>query len=159
MIMTGAMKMKTKIKYVFFLPLVLGFLMFPSCARDTVDEPSPFGPSSFALVFHISANPNVLYCTSQKPRSTIKASLNSNDGSPVSGTRIYFSIDGPGNFSGGKTKAHVTTDSNGKVSISYIGPTGNNLNADRDAWIRGHVETSTPYYIHREIFIRLIKAN
>ena len=152
--------MKTKVKYLAVLPLILVFLMLSSCTRDAVDEPSPFGPPSISLVFHISADPNVLYCTSQKPKSKITTSLTRSDGSPIVGTRVYFSIlSGPGSFTGGGTRASVVTNQNGIATVTFSGPAGNTIKRDQFATIRGQPQTATPNYIHREVSIRLIKAN
>jgi len=110
------------------------------------------------ISFNIYADPNVLWCTSKRPQSLIKVYLQKANGAPLSGRRIYFYLDGEGSFEDGKTKTFKTTNASGYASIYYIGPTRSELNIDKMIYITGQAETTSPFYIFEEVFIRLIKG-
>jgi len=141
--------------------LVLFLVFFNSCKRTGINEPSPFGPSAYSLgiIFELYAQPNVLYCTLSAPQSLLKAVVRKNDGSPLVGHKVFFTLlSGPGTFANGKRRTYVLADSNGIASIYYIGPTFDEINHDQFAEIKAQPETSTPFYIHKEVSIRLIKG-
>jgi hypothetical protein len=111
------------------------------------------------VVFELYAQPNVIYCTSIRPQSLLKAVFKKNDGSPLADRRVYFYVlSGPGEFEDGKRKTYVLTDSNGIATINYIGPTNDEIGYDQFVELRGQPETSTPFYIHTEVSVRLIKG-
>ncbi len=111
------------------------------------------------VAFELYAIPNVLHCTSASPQSLIKAVFKKTDGTPLADRKVYFSIlSGPGEFEDGKQKTYATTDSSGIARIYYIGPTGSEIAYDQFVQVRGQPETSTPFYIHTELDIRLIKG-
>jgi len=111
------------------------------------------------VVFDLTAQPNVIYCTSDRPQSLLKAVFKKTDGSPLPNRRIYFYVlSGPGEFEDGKRKTYVLTDSNGVASINYIGPTNKEISYDQFVELRGQPETNTPFYIHTEVSVRLIKG-
>jgi hypothetical protein len=111
------------------------------------------------IAFEITADPNVLWCTSKRPQSLVEVYLKKTNGSPLSGRRVYFYLDGEGSFEDGKTKTFKTTDANGYAKIYYIGPTLSELNIDKMIYITGQAETTSPFYINEEIFIRLIRGS
>lgn len=111
------------------------------------------------VTFDLRAEPNVLNCTNERPQAEIKAVFKKFDGTPITGRKIFFKIiKGPGKFSDGKTKTYALTDSNGEASMTYIGPTRDEIKLDTSVTIQGQPETSTPDYIHIEVDIRLIKG-
>lgn len=112
------------------------------------------------FTFELIAEPNVLWATDQSSQSAIKAYLKTADGTPLTGRRIYFKIlKGPGHFSDGSKKTYVLTDENGMATITYIGPTKNDIRNDQFVQIQGQPETSTPFYTHEEVTIRIIRGN
>jgi len=117
------------------------------------------------LVFELMADPNVLWCTSERPESVILGIFTFEDGIPVVGRKVFFTIlSGPGEFSDGKTKTYAVTDEEGVATITYIGPTNDEINYDQFVTIRGQPETywadpdNDEYYLHKEMEIRLIKG-
>jgi len=111
------------------------------------------------VIFELYAQPNVIYCTAIRPQSLLKAVFKKTDGSPLSDRRVYFSIlSGHGEFEDGKRKTYAMTDSNGVASINYIGPTNKEISYDQFVELHGQPETNTPFYIHTEVSIRLIKG-
>jgi len=117
--------------------MILSFTVITSCTRDAVEEPSPVGPSGFALSFKASASPNVLFAGFQQRQSTtITAVLRKFNGEPMAGRTVYFElmdsllgqrVDGVGYFEGFQTAASEVTDGNGIVTINYYGPTTGEL--------------------------------
>lgn len=110
--------------------------------------------------FELLAQPNVIYATSERPTSQIRAILTKADGVPLSGRKVYFSVlSGPGEFSDNTTKTFAYTDEQGVATVTYVGPTKDEIGYDQFVTIRGQPETSTPDYIHKEVDIRIIKGN
>lgn len=110
------------------------------------------------LTFELIAEPNVLYATSQRPQSTIKA-LVKFGATPIANRKVYFTVlEGLGEFSDFKRKTYALTDLAGIASVIYVGPTKNEVAYDLFVWITAQPETVTPDYIHKEVPIRIIKA-
>lgn len=115
--------------------------------------------NAIEVQFEIIADPNVLYCTADRPQSLIKGIFKLTDGRPIVNRRVYFYVmSGPGEFEDDKRKTYAMTDSGGVASIYYIGPTEQEIAYDQFVQLRGQPETSTPDYIHFEIDVRLIKG-
>lgn len=153
--------MKISKPFILISLLFLFLVFFNSCKRTGINEPSPFGPSAYSLgvTFELYAQPNVIYCTSTRPQSLIKAVLKKNDGSPLVDRRVFFSVlSGPGTFENGTRKTYVLTDSNGIASTYYVGPTFDEISHDQFAELKGQPETSTPFYMHKEVKVRLIRG-
>ena len=111
-----------------------------------------------APIFELMADPNVLWCTSERPESLITGIFSYAGGAPVVGCKVFFEIlSGPGVFSNSKTITFAYTDNEGIASVTYIGPTKYEIDADQDVTIRGQPETSTPDFISEEIDIFLIR--
>ncbi|MFW6131925.1 MAG: hypothetical protein ACOC5F_04945 [Candidatus Aminicenantaceae bacterium] len=110
------------------------------------------------VTLSLSADPNVLLVTNVRPKSHVTAMFTKIDGTPIIGRKIFFTIlKGPGEFKGHKTKTYMLTDSMGIATVTYIGPTNDELPHDRFVEIRAQPQTATPYYIHEEVKIRLNK--
>lgn len=110
------------------------------------------------VVFAVVADPNVVYATDERPESVVTASFTKTDGAPLTGRKIFFTItDGPGYFEDGKTRTFVETDSTGLASIIYIGPTKYEIDGDQFTLLKVQPETTTPFYIHEELEIRILK--
>jgi hypothetical protein len=112
------------------------------------------------VIFSFIAQPNVLWCTQTRPQSTLKATFTKADGTPFVNRKVFFKIiSGPGNFEDNKTKTYVLTNSLGEAVINYIGPLNNEISYDRFVTIQSQPETVSPFYIHTELDIRLIKGS
>ena len=124
--------MRIKNRDLLILCLILSFTVITSCTRDAVEEPSPVGPSGFAISLKASASPNVLFAGFQRRQpTTITAVLRKFNGEPIAGRTIYFELidsllgqraDGIGYFEGFRTAASEVTDGNGIVTLNYYGP-------------------------------------
>jgi hypothetical protein len=109
------------------------------------------------LTLDITADPNVLLCSTTRPESTITAVyLEGND--PVVGRKIIFTLpDGLGQFKNGLLTASRTTDSTGTVSLTYYGPTDSELSADQTITVEAQAETSSPSsFVTASVQIKLI---
>ena len=110
------------------------------------------------LTFTLIADPNVLLATENRPQSQLKAYFKTVDGIPLAGRTVYFKIlSGPGTFADNKRKIFALTDSDGYAAVSFFGPTKFEIGYDQFATIQGQPETATPFYIHEEVDIRLIR--
>jgi hypothetical protein len=125
------------------------------------------------LIFNVTVDPNILWCTNTRPESTIKAYFAVPDGTPIVGRKIFFEItSGPGYFIDGQMKTFKETDSNGYVTMIYKGPTSSELSADEE-WVSIKVQPETwwqefgpygepdpdKYWLHVDFQIRLKKGN
>ncbi len=129
--------MRTKNKFLPILCLILSIAVITSCTRDAVEEPSPLGPSGFAISFKVSASPNVLFAGfQQRQATTITAVLKKFNGEPLSGRTVFFEIinatksqraDSVGYFEGVQAVATRVTDGNGIITINYYGPTAEEI--------------------------------
>lgn len=100
------------------------------------------------LNIDIGAFPQVLYATNTRPQSEIKVTARY-EGAPIANRRVYFTIlSGPGFFQGNRQVAYVHTGQDGVASITYFGPTKNEISFDQTITIRGHLETSFPDHFH-----------
>ncbi|MFB0564896.1 MAG: hypothetical protein ACETWK_04375 [Candidatus Aminicenantaceae bacterium] len=121
--------MKVKKKYIIVFPLSFLLILFSACKRNSIEEPSPFGPSSLSILLTVSANPNVIHAGYVRQKTTITAKLEQFDGIPMSGKTLYFEIGNAaqnkvslGYFEGNKLLESKITDPNGCASVSYYGP-------------------------------------
>jgi hypothetical protein len=127
------------------------------------------------LQLNVTADPNVLWCASQRPESVITAYFTMGGVTPVVGRKIFFEITkGNGKFEDGKTKTYKTTGSDGSASIVYQGPTNSEMSLSED-WVYFRVQAETwwediepgddpddenlDHYLHAEFRIRLKKGN
>ncbi len=126
------------------------------------------------LAFEMQAIPNVLWCTSERPTSTIRGIFTYQNGVPIVGRRVYFKIlSGKGLFEDGFNKTFAVTDANGVAEVKYVGPTRDEIPFDTFVTIQGQPETDwvhvkdpydpldeeSKFYLHKEMDIRLIKAS
>ncbi len=112
----------------------------------------------FDLTFTFIADPNVLLATDIRPQSQIKAYFKTVDGIPLAGRKVFFTIlSGLGTFADNSRRFIASTDANGYAVVSYLGPTKNEFTYDQFVTIKGQPETATPFYIHQEIDIRIIR--
>jgi hypothetical protein len=125
--------MRSNIKFAVFVLVALNLVLFTSCVKKKVDEPSPLGPAGFATSLKLSASPNVLFAgTQSREATTVTAVLTKYDGTPLAGKTIFFELrdalaniraDGVGYFEGLRAVASKVTDGSGRVTLDYYGPT------------------------------------
>ncbi len=136
--------------------LILLVALAAACQRTAGPSPTPVGPSTFALTFSLTANPNVILTGTARPTSTIEAAVTEN-GEPAFNRTVYFTIaDGPGEFPNFSQRAAVTTDWNGVASIAYTGPTKFEIDGDTTATVMAQLETSSPQIIAKTVVITIL---
>jgi hypothetical protein len=149
--------MSRKKSFIVLVPIVILVLLAGSCKRQGVSEPDPFGPGTLRLAFDLNAYPNVLYMTSSRQQASIQAAVKL-AGKPAAGEVVYFTVDsGPGEFSDYKDRTTATTDANGVASVTYLSPTGGEIDRDTYVTIKAQIQTSTPDYQIRYVDIRLLR--
>ena len=110
------------------------------------------------LTFTLIADPNVLLVTESAPQSQLKAYFKTVDGVPLAGRKVYFEIlSGPGNFTNDTRRTFILTDASGYAGVTYFGPTQDEIENDQTVQIQAKPETASPYNIHEEVDIRLIR--
>jgi len=128
--------MRLKNRFYLIFCLILSFTVITSCTKDAVEEPSPVGPSGFAISFKVSANNNIIFAGfQQRQNTTITAVLRKFNGEALAGRTVFFELldpfgqraDGIGYFEGFGPAASKVTDGNGIVTINYYGPTAGEL--------------------------------
>jgi len=126
------------------------------CKRTATEGFSPLGPSTFVLTFGLTASPNVLMATGQRPTSAITASVTENN-QPAAGRIVIFTIiDGPGEFANYLRRIAVTTDFNGIATATFIGPTKFEINDDITATVMGQLQTSSPQVIAKLVELTIL---
>lgn len=147
--------------------LALMIFTFYACKRDAIEEPSPFGPSTFAILLNLSASPNVIFAgLTSRQISTITAILKKFDGTPLSGKTLYFEvvdsggtrIENMGYFEGNISLQSKNTDGSGTAKLNYYGPLSDEIAANGTVYIKATaawegsefiIETA-PLYIIRD---------
>lgn len=124
--------MRSRNKIFVFIVLAMSLTIFTSCTKNKVDEPSPLGPSGYAISLKVTASSNVIFAgNSERDTTTVTASLQRFDGLPIAGKTLYFevndvagirSLDSIGYFEGHQAVASKVTDGNGNVTVTYYGP-------------------------------------
>jgi len=148
----------TRARILLVIAAAAALLAAGGCRRPGIEEPSPFGPASFGLSLELSARPNVILATEARPTAEIRATIRQN-GRPVKDRLVYFTIlSGPGQFGDFSIRTAVLTDASGVALVLFIGPTKYEILDDLQTTIRGHMETSTPDFIHREVDVRILKS-
>jgi hypothetical protein len=148
------------------LSLAVSVFFLMSCEREAVDQPTPAGPSSFATLLYLTANPNVLHATSMdRAETTITATLKKFEGTVLSGRTIYFEIvDNVGTrldlgyFEGHVTVKRLDTDGSGIINVAYYGPLSSEIAQNGTYYIRATVagcgseiiSEKTPVYVVRD---------
>lgn len=159
--------MKTN-KMTFSITVFLALALFAlnSCKSDTISEPSPLGPSSIAVIFDITANPNVLVAgKSLRQTAEITATLTKYDGIPFSNRTVLFEVvNGAGKrvslgfLNDELSMQAVTTDSNGTAKVYYHGPLRDEIRGNTDIYVRAtvvwegvqHFQDAVQVYIIRD---------
>ena len=102
------------------------------------------GSSSLAAVLKLSANPNVIAAGDHRQSTTITASLNRLDGTPIANRTVYFDIGDAshsrvniGYFEGQTSVLSRRTDDKGNINIIYYGPLASEISASTSVYIWG----------------------
>ncbi len=155
------MKKNTTLLFI-TLFLVLSVFVVTSC-RDAVKEPPPTGPSSYATLLGLSANPNVLFAgLDTRQVSTITATLKKYDGTPLSGETIYFEIvDSQGSkvnigFFDPLYTQSMVTDGSGTAEVLYFGPLYGEVARNSYICIRATVAGTGPEFIQTITWIYIV---
>ena len=126
--------MKTKICTIALFISILSLAIFTSCTRSDFDPPGPTGPSTLAVILNVSASPNVLYAGISRETTTITATLKKFNGVPLVNKTIHFEViyeNGSRAYLGfldnHQTVLTKTTNSNGNITLTYKGPTEQEL--------------------------------
>lgn len=111
------------------------------------------------LTFDAGAYPSVLYASSSRPKSQIKATVKLGI-KPVAGRRVFFSIlnNAPGRFANGTRSAVVVTDENGEAAATYLGPLASEFDWEIGVYIRAQLETQgTEEMTYKDVYVRVKK--
>ncbi|MDH7511964.1 MAG: hypothetical protein QHH14_03335 [Clostridiales bacterium] len=148
--------MKKNKTTIIIVSLALAIFCFSSCKRSAVEEPSPLGPSSFAVLLHLNANPNVLFAgLTTRQMTTITATLKKYDGTAIAGKTVFFeTINGAGArvdlgyFEGNMALQSKNTDSSGSVRINYYGPLSGEISGNATYYIKATVAWEGSQFIY-----------
>ncbi|MEA2006502.1 MAG: hypothetical protein U9O50_09640 [Acidobacteriota bacterium] len=156
--------MNLKIKFLIVFSIALTLVLFSSCKRTAIEEPSPIGPSTFSVILNLSASPNVLFAGATREISTIKASLKKFDGASLPGKTIYFEIRKEsgikvnlGSFGNNTFVKRTDTDQNGEATVKYYGPTAKEIRSNRSIYIYAIVAGDGKEYIIEKVPIYIIR--
>lgn len=157
--------MKTK-KTIFLITVFLVSLVFSfhACKREAVNRPDPFGPSSFAILLNLKANPNVLFAgLNSRQTSAITATLTKYDGTAIPDKTIFFeTVDGQGNrldlgyFEGNQALLAKNTDGSGTVTTNYYGPLSGEVGTNLSYYIRATVGMEGSQFIFERVPLYII---
>jgi hypothetical protein len=138
--------MKNKKTIITILALAALMIFSSSCNRNAVEEPSPFGPSTYAVLLNMSASPNVLFAGGDREVTTITTTLKRYDGMAIAGKTVHLDIRDAfgtkvtlGYFEGNMSTTTQVTDQNGMVRVNYYGPFAQELLADFIVYINAVV--------------------
>jgi hypothetical protein len=134
--------MKNNKTIITILALAALMIFTSSCNRNAVEEPSPFGPSTLAVVLKMSASPNVLFAGASREVTTITTTLKKYDGMAIAGRTVHLDIRDAlgtkvtvGFFEGNLSTSTQVTDQNGMITTNYYGPFAQELLADFTVYI------------------------
>jgi hypothetical protein len=155
---------KNKTLILITLSMVLSVFMLTSC-RDAVKEPSPIGPSTFAVLLYLNANPNVLSASmAERPQTTITATLKKYDGTALAGRTLYFEIVDNlgakldlGYFEGNIGVKRLETDGSGTVSVIYYGPLASEIAANGTIYVRATLSGEGSEFISEKASLYIIR--
>jgi hypothetical protein len=158
--------MKTnKMTIIIIVSLALTIFSFYSCKRSAVEEPSPLGPSSYAILLHLNASPNVLFAgLTTRQMTTITATLKKYDGTPIAGKTLFFeTINSTGTrvdlgyFEGNMALQSKSTDSSGSVRINYYGPISEEISANATIYVKATVAWEGSQFIYEKAPLYVVR--
>jgi hypothetical protein len=83
--------MKAKALIAGAVTLAVAFLV-PACSRSGVEEPSPTGPSTVAIILKATAATNTILAGQSRGSTAINATLKKFDGSPLANRTVFFEL-------------------------------------------------------------------
>lgn len=131
------------------------------CSQQTKECTSATTPicivrESKDLSIELFAIPDVLWVSTQRPTSTIKAYLKKGS-FPLPDIKVYFTItEGDGTFSNNQTNKFAYTDESGIATVEYMGPTEDEISADQTVTIQAHADAGGPDTATAEVQIQLL---
>jgi hypothetical protein len=141
--------MRSNIKFAVFMLVALSLVLFTSCVKKKVDEPSPLGPAGYGISLKVSASSNVIFAgRTARDSTTVTARLMKYDGTLLSGKTVYFEVkdangsrtyDKYGYFEGHQAVASKVTDGNGTATVTYYGPKATEVNSNRYLYITANI--------------------
>ena len=156
--------MKGKKILILIVSFSLLLIISTSCQRDTIEEPSPVGPSTLAVLLKVSTSTNVLFAGTNRQTATITAVLQKYDGTPMAGYTIYFELRDDqgfpvylGYFGDNQSTASTTTNSSGEASVVYYGPLAEELTTNTQIYIQAIVAGTGKEYIVEKVPVYLIR--
>ena len=109
------------------------------------------------FTLELAADPGILWCSDEQPTSEITA-LFKEGNTPLASQKIYFTLSSSvGEFSNGLTKTYAWTNSQGIATVTYYGPTKDEITADQTITITGQAETSSDTTVTGTVSIKLIR--
>jgi hypothetical protein len=157
---------KNKTLILITLSLVLSIFIFTTCKRDAIEEPSPIGPSSFAVLLYLNASPNVIFAGfTSRQMATITATLKKYDGTPFAGKTLYFEvvdsagdrIENIGYFEGNTSLQSKNTDGSGIVTLNYYGPLSDEITANGTIYIKATAAWEGSQFIYETAPLYIIR--
>ena len=156
--------MKGKKILILIVSFSLLLIISTSCQRDTIEEPSPVGPSTLAVLLKVSTSTNVLFAGTNRQTATITAVLQKYDGTPMAGYTIYFELRDDqgfpvylGYFGDNQSTTSTTTNSSGEASVVYYGPLAEELTTNTQIYIQAIVAGTGKEYIVEKVPVYLIR--
>jgi len=156
--------MKTNIRHLFIVSMGLLLIFTSTCKRNKLEEPSPFGPSTIAVILSVSASPNVINAGFTNQATTITASLKKYTGVALDGKTLYFEIrDALGNkidvgyFQGNKLVESKVTDGNGVASVVYYGPFADEISDNTDVYIWVTYSSEGEEFVSNNAIVTIIR--
>ena len=136
------------------------------CKRESVDLPSPVGPSTTAKVLTVTANPNTIYASDTRDASTIKATFEYYDGTPIVDKQIIFEITNEngirvnlGRFAANKSNIlKKYTNSQGKAQVIYEGPLHTEIGLPQMIYIYVHISEKGQQFFRNRVPIMIIPS-
>jgi len=166
------MKMKAKINFKAVFSLLLILILFNTCEeRKGLEEPLPFGPSSFTVLLNVSPSPNVLTAGTARGSSTITATLRRYDKdsqayNAEAGETIFFEICdavgtpiNTGYFAGNASVIEAVTNANGTVTVTYYGPIAREIATNTTVYIWATIAREGKKYIREFAPIGIIQSD
>ncbi len=163
----GKIMIKKKTSFVLFVLIAFILMGSNSCQRSEVKIPNPSGPSSFAILLNLKADPNVLIAGQDtREMSTITATLKEYDGTPIPGKTIVFEIlDSSGfrvdfgYFEDNQFVISKTTNSSGSVTTNYYSPLSKEIWSNLTLYVRALVAWEGAQFIYDTVPIYIVRKN
>jgi len=138
--------------------LCLLLALVPACKRSAVEEPSPFGPASLFVGFSVDASPSVILTSDIRQTSEIRAQVKMGGEPAINQLVVFTIVRGPGEFEDYHVRTTAYTNANGYAVVNYISPTKYQLSGDEVVTIQAQLQTSSPYWIWKQVELYLLQG-